>query len=336
VPRRSGCAVISSTDIHAHIGAAWPSILDRLGIPGMGTKKGMPCPACGGTDRFIGDNRYNRGDFHCRGCGGHGDGFNLLMKVHGWTFTEARREVIAAAGITQDASPRSWPALEPVEAGGAYAPPAPPEVAQPTGRVRDIMRTACSPDDVPDVRAYLASRHLWPLPAGCPLMAHATAEYWHEGQRIGRYPALVAPVRDLDGELVTVQLTYLLHGRKVEQHDPRKILSALTGRHGCAVRLMPVAGDTLGVAEGTETALAAYQLHHVPVWAALSKALLARFEPPPAVRRLRIYADRDISGLEAAARLMERLQGRVTMELHTAPAPHKDWADVLTSRKVSP
>lgn len=94
---------------------------------------------------------------------------------------------------------------------------------------------------------------------------------------------------------------------------------------------MPSAA-VLGIAEGIETALSAVLLDGVPVWAALNTALLAKFEPPAGVTTLRIYADRDAPGLLAAGQLMERLQGRVSLELRAPPAQFKDFNDVLASR----
>jgi hypothetical protein len=185
--------------------------------------------------------------------------------------------------------------------------------------------------DCPDAIAYLESRGLWPLPAGCSLKAHPALEYWHGGQRVGVYPGLVAEVRDLAGGLVTVHVTYLQDGRKLATHEPRKILSPLTGHEGCAVRLMP-AIDMLGIAEGVETALSAASLHSMPVWAALNTSLLGKFDPPAGIKLLHLYADGDRAGLEAAGRLMERLQGRVRFELHVSPPPFNDFNDQLVSR----
>jgi putative DNA primase/helicase len=92
------------------------------------------------------------------------------------------------------------------------------------------------------------------------------------------------------------------------------------------------ASEILGIAEGIETALSASILDAIPVWAALNTSLLSKFEPPPGVLRLRIYADRDEPGLAAATHLMERLQGRVALEIRIPSAPHKDWNDVLQHR----
>jgi putative DNA primase/helicase len=175
---------------------------------------------------------------------------------------------------------------------------------------------------------------LWPLPAGCALKAHPALEYWHEGQRVGVHPGFVAEVLDLAGELVTLHVTYLEGGKKLVTNEPRKILSPLTGREGCAVRLMPTTG-VLGIAEGIETALAAAALHDMPVWAALNTSLLAKFEPLAGLKALHIYADADRAGLEAAGRLMERLQGRMRFELHVPSAPHNDFNDQLAARSGS-
>lgn len=322
--------MLRATDIHAQVGSSWPAILAQLGIPeeSLRPKKAGPCPACGGRDRFTFDNRKLRGDFICRGCGA-GDGFALLQRVHGWTFPEARRQVMRAAGL--DGRDEPTPRQTAQDRAGA-AMDSRATVASPSTRVRTLVRSACAVADCPDAVDYLTSRGLWPLPPDCGLRAHASVDYFTEGQRVGKFPALLAEVRDYTGALVTAHITYLHAGRKLEGHEPRKLLGPLTGREGCAVRLMP-AGEVLGVAEGIETALSAAALDGIPVWAALNTSLLGKFEPPAGVQTLRIYADRDEPGLLAAAHLMERLQGRVRVELKTPPAPAKDFNDLLVSRK---
>jgi putative DNA primase/helicase len=92
------------------------------------------------------------------------------------------------------------------------------------------------------------------------------------------------------------------------------------------------ATEILGIAEGIETALSAAVLNGIPVWAALTTSLLSKFEPPPGILRLRVFADRDEAGLAAATHLMERLQGRVALEIRIPTAPAKDWNDVLLAR----
>ncbi len=218
----------------------------------------------------------------------------------------------------------------------AHPRPAAPPPAGPPARVRGLLRTACAVDLVPDAVAYLTSRHLWPLPAGCALRAHAAAEYWHSGEDgtprlVGRFPALVAAVYDAAGALVTAHVTYLQAGRKLATHTPRKLLSPLAGRAGCAFRMLPAAGGTLGLAEGIETALAAHRRHGGPVWATLTAGLLAAFVLPPGIERLIIYADADPAGLKAAWSLRDRVRA-IEMELRTPPPGCKDWADALALR----
>ena len=321
--------MIRADDIHARIGTAWPAVLGQLGVGEqfLRRKKAGPCPACGGRDRYTFDNRKGRGDFICRGCGA-GDGFALLMRVYGWPFAETRRRVLEATGMVTDEVPAARNASLAAIASA-------PLVAMPPAKVRAVARAACAVADCPDAVAYLTSRRLWPLPTGCTLKAHPSLDYWHEGQR-ARYPGLVAEVRDIVGEPVTLHVTYLQDGRKIAAPDARKLLSPCTAREGCAVRLLPLTADTLGISEGIETALSAAAIDGVPVWAALNTSLLAKFVPPPGVSLLRIYADADVPGLEAAGRLMERLQAYVRLELRLPAAPHKDFNDQLTSRGNAP
>jgi putative DNA primase/helicase len=321
------CGMMRADEIHARLASSWPQVLMQLGIAESSLQnKHGPCPACGGKDRFRFDNKRGRGDYICGRCGA-GDGFKLLERVHGWPFSEARKRVIEAAGFSEGDASRPFTVSAPVAHAEILG-----LAASPSERVHRLRRDRCSIENCDDAVDYLASRGLWPLPPDCSLKAHATVEYWNEGQRVARHPAIVADVVDVAGELVTCHVTYLDRGKKIADHEPRKILSAMTDRIGCAVRLLPATGNLLGVAEGIETGLSASIIDEVPVWAALNTSLLSKFEPPPGVLRLRIYADRDGPGLTAAVHLMERLQGRVALEIRIPPSPAKDWNDVLQQR----
>jgi hypothetical protein len=190
--------------------------------------------------------------------------------------------------------------------------------SRPPTRVRDLIRTSAPVHLVPDAVAYLQSRKLWPLPKDCTLRAHPAAAYWDAGDPpvlVGKFPALVAEVRDIAGDLVTAHVTYLNGGQKLADRTPRKLLSGTGGREGCAVRLVPE-GRILAVAEGIETALAAIRVLRVPVWSCLSTGLLSAFKAPPGVDRLVIAADRDVPGLVAAWKLRARLD--LPMELRVS------------------
>ena len=320
---------LGAQEIHGRI--HWPTVLVSLGIPETALRnRHGPCPACGGKDCFRFDHdKRGKGSFICSKASGKGggalsgDGFALLMHVHGWGFSEARQRVIAAAGLAEStAAPIAAPA-QPREVQ---------EIAQPTSRVLRIRRGTCAVADCEPVVDYLTSRVLWPLPAGCALRAHPSVDYFDdEARHIGSFPAIVADLVDIVGELVTVHVTYVPGGRKLKTHDPRKLLSKTVGREGCAVRLWPAA-ETLGVSEGIETAVSAAIIDEIPVWPTLNAALLAKFEPPPNVTTLRIYMDRDLAGLIAGIRLMERLQGRVRLEPRLPAGAAKDFNNQLTAR----
>jgi putative DNA primase/helicase len=71
---------------------------------------------------------------------------------------------------------------------------------------------------------------------------------------------------------------------------------------------MPMTEDgTIGIAEGVETALAAWQLHGIPTWSGISDSGMAAMPLDiPGLRRLVIFADRRAAGEIAAATLRDR------------------------------
>jgi len=319
-----------ANDLHRVLAGQWRDCLLGLGIDEAALRKrNSPCPMCGGKDRYTWTDYRDRGNYHCRQCGA-GDGFKLLMGVHGWSFREALQAVAGYLGYDTSMPERQ----------ARPAPRREPERAQLTARGRDLLKGTTSPEMVPDVVEYLRSRKLWPLNTTNDLRAHVGVDYFrrlNDGEkaieRIGRFPAMVGVVRDLAGESVTVHTTYLENGTKLDRGDEcpsRKLLSPVTGRVGCAVRLMPITERVLAVAEGIETALSASALHdNIATWSCLNAGLLAKFVPPPDVHRLVIFADKDIAGLEAALKLTEELDGRCAVETRIPPGAFKDWNDVL-------
>ena len=326
---------IRASEIHDRIGGNWPAILAQLGVPEQHlSKTNGPCPGCGGKDRYFFSNKFGHGDWFCRKCSPTvngkqrgGDGFALLQLVRGWDFKTARERVLEAAGLSSIAI-----------GGTGHSAPRPhaqfcaPSQTQPPSRVLRLRRETCALHDSEDAVDYLASRSLWPAAAESTLRAHVGVDYFDLGQKVGRYSALIADLRDFDGSLVTLHVTYLDNGRKLASGEPRKMLSPLQGRESCAVRLYAITGDSMGIGEGLETCIAARALHDMPVWSALNTSLLAKFTPPKQIQRLIVFLDRDVAGLTAAAQLFERLQGKVRLELKTPPAPANDWADVLEKR----
>jgi hypothetical protein len=139
-------------------------------------------------------------------------------------------------------------------------------------------------------------------------------------------PAMVARVDDIDGELIGVHRTWL--DRRPDGRWQRRDRAMLGRAAGGAVRLAPAA-ESLMIAEGIETAMAAMTR---PAWAALSTSGMIALVLPPIVRGIVILADHDVSGAgERAARAAAArwlAEGR-RVRIATPPAPGTDFADVL-------
>lgn len=313
-----------AADIHILLAHRWRDVLIQSGVAERHlSKKHGPCPICGGRDRFRFDNKLKRGNWICTHCGS-GDGFELIMRLRGVGFAEARREILREANIIAPHRPMAF-----------VDKPRPDEVtvevsAKPTVRALRVRNGTCEIQRCTPVVQYLESRKLWPLTPGHGLRAHPSFRYWNaeSGRFVGSYSSLIADVRDIRGELVTVSVTCIENGKKLSTFPPRKMLSGTTGRIGCAVRIWPAAGEMLGIAEGIETAIAAEKLFRVPTWAALSASLLAKFEPPAHVKHLMIFADHDAAGLTAATKLRDRLRGRLSVAIRAPLRDGEDWADV--------
>jgi len=188
------------------------------------------------------------------------------------------------------------------------------------------------------VSRYLINRGLTVPDCGA-IRAHDGLDYWHGGQCIGTYPAMVAAVTSPTGELASLHRTYLTaDGFKALVPTVKKLCASAGPLMGASIKISaPKRREdgslSIGISEGVETALAAATLFDVPVWAGVSAHGLASFEPPPNVKNIYIFSDNDAShvGQDAAKKLAERLtyQGHV-VRIHT-PAIVGDWCDELAS-----
>ncbi|MGH6867259.1 MAG: DUF7146 domain-containing protein [Methyloceanibacter sp.] len=116
------------------------------------------------------------------------------------------------------------------------------------------------------------------------------------------WPALIAAVTDLDGNITGAHRTWLdPSGRgKAPVDQPRRAMGRLAGN---GVRF-GIARDVLTAAEGIETTLALKTIMpSMPMVAALSSAHLAALILPPNLRRLYVARDNDEAGRLALARL---------------------------------
>jgi putative DNA primase/helicase len=127
-------------------------------------------------------------------------------------------------------------------------------------RMRYLWRQ-CVPITVGDpVHSYLCRRlavKACILP-DC-IRLHSAMPYVHEGEPIGTWPAMVAPIVAVDGRPLALHRTYLdAHGHKADVPGAVKKLTPAAGLlAGGSIRLHEPARGVIGVAEGIETALAA-------------------------------------------------------------------------------
>ena len=166
---------------------------------------------------------------------------------------------------------------------------------------------------------------------------HPAMPYVHDGEGVGAWPAMVAPIVGSDGKVRALHRTYLTpNGRKADVPGPVKKLTPAAGLlKGASIRLYEPRAGVLGVAEGIETALAASCASGVPTVAAYSAGTLAGYCWPAGVQRLVIFADNDESGRgrEVAETLQSRaVRAGLQASVMTPTEPGTDWCDVWAAR----
>jgi hypothetical protein len=159
-----------------------------------------------------------------------------------------------------------------------------------------------------------------------------------------RGPALVAAIRQMNGEISGVHATFVKPdgSGKAAVTAPKLMLGT---KMGGAVRLSrgaaglafdqldPDGGDEdLVVTEGIETGLAvALEMPELRVWAALDLGNIGQLSPHPAIRRLLVCTERDTKpvAIEQRRRVLDGLATK-GFDLVEVPAPvGKDFNDTL-------
>lgn len=291
----------------------WHGILKAIGLEDRFTKNSHgPCPICGGKDRYRFDNRDGYGTYFCSMCGA-GDGVKLVMGFKGLDFKEAARQIEQAAGFVKSHQNKERDNYDVIRR-----------------RLRS-MWCESKPFRCGDpVAGYLSSR-------GIDLTHKPTCIRYHESlfykddHQTGSYQAMLALVTAPDGSGATIHRTYIKDGKKAPVSSAKKLCTGFPIKGG-AIRLYPE-GETLGVAEGIETALAAAQLFSVPTWATVSAGGLESFEPPKSVKRLIVFSDNDENfvGQSAAYSLAKRMSlAGLSVEVRLPEVIGSDWADEIT------
>ena len=305
-----------TTIVKAH--GRWREILPALGLPATAINgKNQPCPCCGGTDRFRFTDRTKEGDFFCNMCGA-GKGMQLLMRFNGWDFARAASEVDKIIGNLPP---------KPVEFT--------PNKSNPTA-LRNVYAGSEPLNGGDNCAArYLRKRGLmgpWPKVLRWTTLRHKPSSTVTYG--------MIAVFSDEHGKPATLHRTFLNEDGSKADVDPVRMFMPGNVPSGGAIRLFDAA-ESMGVAEGIETALAASMLHSVPVWATTSAVMLERWQPPAIAKRIVICADNDESftGQAAAFALAKRLvmeaeKNKIERQVEVTIPSVKgfDWLDMLTGR----
>lgn len=307
----------------------WIDILRSVGLPEkIFNKKSQPCPMCGGTDRFTFDDRDGRGTFICRGCQVSGDGVELVKKFKGIEFKEAAALIERFIGSAKIHAP----------------------TVAPDGQKYKLAMAEMWKRSSPLTGDDIASRYLHRrgITVGLPASSLRTANnlaYFDEKKVTGYFPAMIANFRSPDNATGILHRTYLSEPGAKADVPKAKLFMPGQVPVGGAVRL-GAAAETMGIAEGIETALAAAMIHKITVWATLSAGALTKWQPPLGVKHIIIFADVDASftGQTSAYQLATRLTRcewadaektqRIAVEVRSPlfsddGRSQEDWADVL-------
>jgi hypothetical protein len=229
------------------------------------------------------------------GTGEHGDLLDILRESLGLcSFRDVMAEALRFLALPSNAGTRAA-----ANAGSPVAATGSPDSAR-------RLLAISSPIGGTLAETYLRARGIANLSGTSALRFHPRC--YHRPQGEGPYetwPALLATVTDLDGNITGALRTWLARdGRgKAPLATPRRAMGNLQGK---AVRF-GVVRDVMIAGEGVETVLSLKQLMpDMPMAAALSAAHLAALDLPYALRRIYIARDDDRAGDRACAKLVER------------------------------
>lgn len=303
------------TPIKERAHGRWKGILPALGVPSAFLNgKHQPCLLCGGKDRARFDDKGGNGTFICSKCGA-GSGIDLLMKFHGWDFKQAVQEIEKVIGGCRASAPRQEQtdaskreAMNRLWKSGQAV-----TLDDPVGR---YLNRRCGITEFPKCIRYVRR-----------------ARY---AESVG-FPAMVSMIAGPDGKPASLHRTFLApEGDKAAVESPRRMMPGTVAK-GAAIRLAEH-GDSLGIAEGIETAFSASALFGIPVWAVVNSELMKSWEVPAGVSRVVIFGDNDpgFAGQAAAFGLARRLAAPgLVINIEIPPVSGDDWNDVH-ARSLAP
>lgn len=302
----------------------WPEIIGALGgghrfvqialeRHARGNKSTTGCPVHDedGTRFRFGRDFSQEGCCYVSCCGHRANGFETLMWLRGWDYKTALSEVYRYLG-GQPGGEISYEDRRMLIAKASAE-----REAETIQRRASLTRVWAATIPMNDMRArpahlYLASRGLTKRVLSPFLRFHPALPYYLNGKNQGKFPAIVMKLISGDGSQCTsIHRHYLTEdGQKAPFEDSKKMMSVPHDRKvmGSAIRLDEVV-DELAVAEGLETALSVRTSYlDLPVWATYSSDLMAGLVLPPSLKRLYVFADKDLkqAGQVAASTLVKR------------------------------
>lgn len=306
---------------------------------------------------YVNDQKQAWFDFSS---GKNGNIFDFSMLTDGLSFPEAVKALAAEAGIAlqrdvhvRERTPeqrRRWEEeqaqrqSEFEERRRAQESEEEMDEAQRIALAHQIWH-ACIPIAGTIGEKYLTGRGIPAPPCGWPAVIRFHKALRHPTGRA--FPAVVARVEDAGGNLTAIWRIYLDQSGGKAGVDGVKL--GLGAAAGGAVRIGGM-GAKIGVAEGVETALAAWTLerYRYPVWSVLSTSGMKRFEVPLTVERVIIWPDGDFPkstpdggiadppGIRAARDLERRCKTlEVAVTVNEPPRCGTDYLDVLKVRLAS-
>ena len=268
-------------------------IINHFNLPPITGNRHYPgeCPICSKRKKFRLHRYRDKVSYICV-CGS-GSLINLICERDGIEFKDACKEIDKIIG-------------------NEYKPPIKQQKQQekiklPRKEVLMNRFTAIHTLKGSNVEGYLKSRGIYQLPEMS--VKYSNSEF---DRAEGRpFECMYAVATDEQMNIVYTHKTYLDGPKKAECNVNKKMETVNKYNLPCescghehaanvAVRMFP-ATDTLGISEGIESALSAYQLFGFPVWSVLNTSIMKEFKAPSGVSTLIIYADNDKNGAGLAA-----------------------------------
>ena len=217
-------------------------------------------------------------------------------------------------------------------------PPAPEpmnDTERKADRASDLWNQAHPITSGDPVHSYLKNRGIVLPEYPSDLRSHPALPYWTQDDNgkpvlLGKWPAMLAVVRNLQGRPVALHRTCITSdGHKAPVPSPKKIMKVYDLAGG-AVRLFPPKEGVLAVTEGIEDALSAWVLWQIPAWAVLGTSGMKAFQPPEDVEEVLILSDNDEPGKKGALELAQRLENvKKAVRIVTPSGPAKDVNQLL-------